>query len=74
MRRFGVQHFLHQLGVGDTICSYWVGEGTRYRMQQEETGMHYFEFFTSINPIVLGVLAAVVVCGLYDHWLETHQK
>ncbi|GGF80473.1 hypothetical protein GCM10010924_04420 [Rhizobium wenxiniae] len=43
-------------------------------MQQEEAGMHYVEFFTSINPIVLGVLAVVVVCGIYDHWLETHHK
>lgn len=43
-------------------------------MQQEEAGMHYVEFFTSINPIVLGVLAVVVVCGIYDYWLETHHK
>ncbi len=54
----------------------YTGRGRRQvlDMQQEEAGMHYVEFFTSINPIVLGVLAVVVVCGIYDHWLETHHK
>jgi hypothetical protein len=35
--------------------------------------MQFVEFFTSINPFVLAILAAVVVCGIYDHWLETHR-
>lgn len=43
-------------------------------MHKEETEMHYLEFFTSINPFVLAVLAVVVACGVYDRWIETHQK
>lgn len=64
--------------VGTTLVIKWTYTGRGRRqvldMQQEEAGMHYVEFFTSINPIVLGVLAVVVVCGIYDHWLETHHK
>lgn len=56
-----------------STCTWW-GRHPVPNMQQEETGMHYVEFFTSINPIVLGVLAVVIVCGIYDHWLETHHK
>ncbi|AYD00851.1 hypothetical protein NCHU2750_14600 [Neorhizobium sp. NCHU2750] len=36
--------------------------------------MHYLEFFTTLNPFVLIILAAVIACGLYDRWLETHHK
>ena len=32
--------------------------------------MSYLEFFTSINPFVLGILAVVIGCGAYDHWIQ----
>lgn len=33
--------------------------------------MHYFEFITALNPIVLAILAVVILCGIYDHWMQT---
>lgn len=31
--------------------------------------MQYFEFVTTINPFVLGVLALVICVGMYDHFV-----
>jgi hypothetical protein len=31
--------------------------------------MQYLEFMTSLNPVVVAILAIVLVCGAYDHWL-----
>jgi hypothetical protein len=31
--------------------------------------MHTLEFVTALNPFVLAILAIVIVCGCYDHWL-----
>jgi hypothetical protein len=33
--------------------------------------MHeYMEFFTALNPVVLGILLLVLACGAYDHWMQ----
>lgn len=33
--------------------------------------MPYLEFFTTLNPIVLAILAIVLCCGAYDYWLQS---
>lgn len=30
--------------------------------------MDYVGFFTSINPVILGILAMVLVAGAYSSW------
>ena len=37
---------------------------------KEETIMQYFDFVAAINPIVLGILALVLACGMYDYWMQ----
>jgi hypothetical protein len=34
--------------------------------------MHYLSFLTAINPFVLAVLGVVVICGVYDYWIQNH--
>jgi hypothetical protein len=36
--------------------------------------MQVLEFCAAINPFILAILAAVIACGLYDRWIETHHK
>ncbi|MBP1847993.1 hypothetical protein J2046_006278 [Rhizobium petrolearium] len=33
--------------------------------------MEYLEFITALNPIVLAILAIVLACGAYDHWMQS---
>ena len=37
----------------------------------EETDMAYLEFVSTLNPIVLAILAVVLCCGAYDYWLQS---
>lgn len=39
-------------------------------MRAEEAGMNYLDFIMTINPFVLGILALVIACGVYDHWMQ----
>ncbi|TWF56444.1 hypothetical protein FHW37_10272 [Neorhizobium alkalisoli] len=32
--------------------------------------MHYLSFLTAINPFILIILAVVLACGAYDHWIQ----
>lgn len=33
--------------------------------------MQYLEFFTTLNPVVLAILAVVLACGAYDYWAQS---
>ncbi|TCV60885.1 hypothetical protein EDE05_12435 [Neorhizobium sp. R1-B] len=33
--------------------------------------MQYLEFMTALNPVVVAILAVVLACGAYDHWMAS---
>ncbi len=33
--------------------------------------MQYLEFITTLNPVVLAILAVVLACGAYDYWAQS---
>ena len=39
-------------------------------MRQEEPVMNYLEFITTLNPVILAILVAVLICGAYDRWVH----
>ena len=32
--------------------------------------MTYLEFITTLNPVILAILIAVLACGAYDRWTQ----
>lgn len=48
-----------------------VGEHRAANMREEETGMQYLEFITTLNPVVLAILLIVLACGAYDYWAQS---
>ena len=37
---------------------------------EEETVMDYVNFFTSLNPFILGILMLVLLLGAYNKWVS----
>ncbi|SMF65326.1 hypothetical protein SAMN02982989_3352 [Xaviernesmea oryzae] len=35
------------------------------------TVVEYLEFITTLNPVVIAILAIVLACGAYDYWVQT---
>lgn len=40
-------------------------------VQQEETAMEYLHLVTTLNPVALAILGIVLLCGAWDHWLQS---
>jgi hypothetical protein len=54
------------LSLSSTMCCI-IDAGTRLR---RSLIMDYVGFFTSINPVILGILAMVLAAGAYSSWVS----